>query len=257
MKIAKLTLISLLICNFGFSQSFFTPYQGSLKSKLTLGASIGTVFQNTDAVGTPDFGNQVFTAINGGGMLSYRMTNNLSIRGYWAGGQIKADPTRPDIFKKGLQNFKTTYLEAGAMLEIDWFSRLKFDAQSQRFSISTLIGAGYMAFYPYDLNGKRSYRGRPVVVKGKPGDYRGYSDFTHSLSVGGNMKFYVNSQLALGLESIYRFTGTDFIDGIKAGKANDGFMTIMFTAHYTLEPNMSRFNYKLYLKKQYKKRPWR
>ncbi len=253
--LASFVLLGGLITPYAYSQGFFSPYQGSLKSKVTLGAGIGLSYLNTDAVGTTDFGNQSILTANAAGSISYRFTNNMSFRLNGAVGRLRADPTRDEIFKAGLRDFKTTYMEASAMLELDWFSKIKFDGGNQRLSLSNLFGVGYMAYYPYEINKEQSLRGRPFSTDRK--NYAGYSTFAMTYLIGGNMKFYISPQFSIGLEGLYRFSDTDFVDGFKAGKATDGFATLIATAYYTLEPGIRRFNYRNYLKKYYRRHPWR
>lgn len=154
--------------------------------------------------------------------LSYKLTNNLYIRGAYLAGQVQADDKlNTGKNKRRNLNFKSVILAGSFTIEYDVF---KFRVNKQ-WTPYVFAGVGYFYFNPntHDTAGNKYYL-RPLGTEGQglpqyPGR-KVYSIYQFNIPAGIGMKYAVNDKIAIGFEFCMRQLFTDYLDDVSTTYPN-------------------------------------
>ncbi|WP_217602734.1 DUF6089 family protein [Chitinophaga sp. GbtcB8] len=114
-------------------------------------------------------------------------------------------------------SFNTDIFELALQGDFNFF---RFEPGSYNYRFSPYFTGGASIFYynPYAyLDGKKYYL-QPLRTEGQGSaqypDRKPYSLVAPAFVVGGGFKYNVSRSVNLGLELLYRFTGTDYLDDV-------------------------------------------
>ncbi len=132
--------------------------------------------------------------------LDYWMTNyyGLGIEG----GVTNLQAEKGNLF------FKTGIFYVAADLK---FKLVRFGPVQPYF----ITGVEGFRFDPEDRNGNKL----PNIAAGK------YDKFQFGAPLGGGISFFLNDNLSLDFQGVYHYTFTDYLDDLKEGNNNDGYLT--------------------------------
>jgi Domain of unknown function (DUF6089) len=121
-------------------------------------------------------------------------------------------------------SFNTNIWELSVQGDFNFFKFVP-GSEHNRFSPYLTFGLGIFNYDPYTyLNGQKIYL-RPLGTEGQgsalyPGR-KEYSPFAVCFPIGVGLKYSLNPRMNLGLEVVYRFTTTDYIDDVSTTYAPD------------------------------------
>ncbi len=115
-------------------------------------------------------------------------------------------------------SFNTNIWEGAAMLDFNFFRFIPEDPQYS-FTPYISIGVGFFNYDPYAYLGGRKYFLRQLGTEGQnlPDSLRKgkkYGPTSLSFPIGMGIKYAISPSVNIGLEVIYRFTSTDYIDDV-------------------------------------------
>ena len=144
---------------------------------------------------------------------------------------------------------KTHLYEASLMLELQPL-RIAARSDAARFPLQPYLGAGLAVFHfdprgsYYDAeNGTTTWvKLRPLHLEGEglPGGPEGYKRTQLAIPISGGLRYEVNRSLSLSLDVIYRYTFTDYLDGVSHSYVNPA----IFDRH--LSPEQAALAYQMY-----------
>lgn len=178
---------------------------------------------------------------SGGAYLRYYLTDRLSLRANFLGGQIKGDDRNYPGDEHGDRNFKFTsqIFDFNGTIEFEPWGHRRYSTGKFRkiFSPYINIGAGFVNSNPkVDYNEAGN-----IGLSSQIADDKANTKTLHfSTPIGFGWRFDLSERLTLGAEASYRVPFTDYLDGIsKSGNpdARDWYETGTINLGY-------RFKYK-------------
>ncbi len=126
-------------------------------------------------------------------------------------------------------SFNTDLFELAAQGDFNFF-RFEPGSQVYRFSPYLTLGLSAFHFNPYAYYQGKKYYLQPLHTEGQGTarfpERKPYSLFSYAYLIGGGVKYNLNRRLNLGLEILYRFTQTDYLDDVSTTYAGiDAFPT--------------------------------
>lgn len=98
------------------------------------------------------------------------------------------------------------------------FFRFEPGSDEYRWSPYLTLGASVFHFNPYAYYNDQKYFLQPMNTEGQNTarfpDRKPYKLFAHAFLIGGGAKYNINSRLNLGLEVLFRFAQTDYLDDV-------------------------------------------
>lgn len=137
---------------------------------------------------------------------------------HWVGLRLQVEAARLSFLPKnadGLNGFRTKQWGGFVGLQHDIFSQDDIDAYFRNYNFYAFGGYGRNYFRPKDAVTEVDYR--QTDADGNTSFPKGYSFW--ALGVGG--RYFFNDHILLGGEIAYRFTRTDYLDGLASGGGND------------------------------------
>ncbi len=98
------------------------------------------------------------------------------------------------------------------------FFRFEPGSEDYRFSPYLTLGASIFHFNPYAFLNGNKYFLQPMHTEGQGTslypERKPYSLYSYSFLIGGGLKYSLTSRLNLGLEVLFRFAQTDYLDDV-------------------------------------------
>lgn len=126
------------------------------------------------------------------------------------------------MYRRNL-SFNTNVWELALQGDFNFF-RFMPGEPGQNFTPYITFGAGLFNYDPYAyLNGKKYYL-RPLGTEGQGSslypDRKIYSSTAVCFPLGAGLKYALNERTNIGLEVVYRFTNTDYLDDVSTTYVN-------------------------------------
>lgn len=122
-----------------------------------------------------------------------------------------------DFQRRRNLSFNTNVFELGLQGDFNFF-RFEPGSLGYRFTPYFTGGASLFYFNPYAYLNGRKYRLQPMGTEGQGTamypDRKPYGLVNYAFLVGGGFKYNLSSKVNLGLEVLYRFTQTDYLDDV-------------------------------------------
>ena len=205
---------------------FFTPYT------FELGASIGMMNCFTDLGGKKGGGKHSFTDLNlrnskFAGSIYFSASYKYFISARFEGtfGRVKAsdhilsNSSSPFRYQRNL-SFRSTINEMTLMAEIHPFYFKPFPKGSKlpKYSPYLVGGIGYFSFNPKAKLGKTWTELKPLSTEGEGfeeyPDRKPYKLRQFNFPLGLGVKYKISSTVNTGVECLYRFLHTDYLDDV-------------------------------------------
>jgi hypothetical protein len=145
-----------------------------------------------------------------------------------------------DVYNKNdFQNrrnlsFNTNLWELGLQGDFNFF-RFEPGSQVYRFTPYFTGGASLFYFNPYAYLGGKKYHLQPLGTEGQGTamypDRKPYSLVSSAFMVGGGFKYNISKKVNAGLEVLYRFTNTDYLDDVSTTYAGSAVFPANSTAY--------------------------
>jgi opacity protein-like surface antigen len=114
-------------------------------------------------------------------------------------------------------SFNTHVVELDLQGDFNFF-RFEPGSLNYRFSPYFTGGLGLFHFDPYAYLDGKKYNLQPLRTEGQGSaqypDRKPYGLISYSFLLGGGFKYNLSRSVNLGLEVLYRFTGTDYLDDV-------------------------------------------
>ncbi len=213
--IRKFTIFALLIvlgtelCD---AQSF---YRRNRKTGYTINGGLGTATYNGDLVNP-----RINFDLKGAASLGIEMPvqGRMGIRGEFTVYRIASDDKTVDSEDSNINrnlSFKSTNFE----LSVLGVFQITPNSPRPRTNLTTYAMAGLGGTYlnpKADLNGT-TYKLRPLMTEGVD-----YSNIALVIPVGAGLSYRINYDWSIGLEAMYRFTTTDYLDDVSDVYVDNG-----------------------------------
>ncbi|RPE13276.1 hypothetical protein EGT74_07025 [Chitinophaga lutea] len=126
-------------------------------------------------------------------------------------------------------SFNTELYELAVQGDFNFF-RFEPGSDAYRFSPYLTLGASFFHFNPYAYYQNRKYFLQPLRTEGQGTsrfpDRKPYQLYSYAYLIGGGVKYSLNRRLNLGVECLFRFTQTDYLDDVSTTYAGiDAFAT--------------------------------
>lgn len=122
-----------------------------------------------------------------------------------------------DFQRKRNLSFNSNIYELAIQGDFNFF-RFEPGSDDYRFSPYLTVGASGFHFNPYAYYQDRKYYLQPLGTEGQGSamypDRKQYALFNFAFLIGGGLKYSLNRRLNLGLEVLYRFAQTDYLDDV-------------------------------------------
>jgi hypothetical protein len=122
-----------------------------------------------------------------------------------------------DFQRRRNLSFNSNVWELGVQGDFNFF-RFEPGSQIYRFTPYFTGGASLFYFNPYAYLNGRKYRLQPLGTEGQGTamypDRKPYGLVNYAFLVGGGFKYNVSKKVNVGLEVLYRFTQTDYLDDV-------------------------------------------
>ncbi len=122
-----------------------------------------------------------------------------------------------DFQKRRNLSFNTSLFELGVQGDFNFF---RFEPGSQYYRFTPYFTGGGSIFYfnPYAYLNGRKYRLQPLRTEGQGSamfpERKPYSLTSFAFTLGGGFKYNLSRKVNLGLEVLYRFAQTDYLDDV-------------------------------------------
>lgn len=122
-----------------------------------------------------------------------------------------------DFQKRRNLSFNSDIFELAAQGDFNFF---RFEPGSAEYRFTPYFTGGMSLFHynPYAMYQGNKYFLQPMRTEGQGSslypDRKEYKLISYAYLIGGGVKYSLNSRLNLGLEVLYRFTGTDYLDDV-------------------------------------------
>jgi hypothetical protein len=225
-------------------QSFFKPYAHPLLSRYALVVGGGLSGYNGDVNRPADFrlqNNYLNPSLYLG--LDFLATNHVSVRWQNTVGQLRGK-ARPGNW--GDLSFRTRYVSSEIDLVLQAISEKRMEKEDLHWNPFVTAGVGAL-YYQVRTRIDSTLRAGLEGVTQRP-----KYPVTLIVPVGIGLAWRVNERAKVTLETVYGFTGTDFMDGAslradpEPGK--DNYFALSLKVSWRL---YRRFHYKQYLKREH------
>lgn len=186
------------------AQSF---YRRSRKTGLTISAGLGTASYQGD-LKAPRLNLDLKGAINAG--IELPVEGKFSVRGDLTWYRISSDDKALESDDSPI-NRNLSFRSSNIDLTVMGVLQITPTGPRPRTDISTYVMAGIGGTYfnpKAELNGT-FHKLRPLATEGES-----YSDVALVLPIGGGISYRMNYDWSIGLEAVYRFTTTDYLDDV-------------------------------------------
>lgn len=143
-----------------------------------------------------------------------------------------------DFQRRRNLSFNTNIWELGLQGDFNFF-RFEPGTLDYRFSPYFTGGASLFYFNPYAYLDGKKYHLQPLGTEGQGTamypDRKPYSLVSYAFMLGGGFKYNLNRRVNLGLEVLYRFTQTDYLDDVSTTYAG----TMVFPAKPNGDPSVA------------------
>jgi hypothetical protein len=206
----KLLLILTIIPFIGFSQN-------AIVQEGEFGIGIGTAHYfgdlNTRAKLNrlkPSAG--IFFRKNFTNYIALRISGNFAQLGY-----SDVYNTQNEFMHRRNLSFNTNVWELGLQGDFNFYKFMPGE-EDFRFTPYLTFGVSFFSYDPYAyLNGQKYYL-RPLGTEGQGTpqypDRKQYSSMALALPIGVGFKYSINAKTNVGVEVVYRFTNTDYLDDV-------------------------------------------
>lgn len=126
-------------------------------------------------------------------------------------------------------SFNTELYELAVQGDFNFF-RFEPGSDDYRFSPYLTLGASFFHFNPYAYYQNNKYFLQPLHTEGQGTsrfpDRKPYQLYSYAWLIGGGFKYSLNRRLNIGVECLFRFTQTDYLDDVSTTYAGlDAFPT--------------------------------
>jgi hypothetical protein len=159
---------------------------------------------------TPNIAFGAFFRKQFGGYVALRVAANYTYLGY----SDRFNSYNEFMYRRNL-SFNTDIYELALQGDFNFFKFVPGSAYN-RFTPYITFGIGTFYYNPYTyLNGQKIML-RPLGTEGQgsPGYPKEYSPLAVCFPIGVGFKYNINRKVNIGLEFVYRFTTTDYIDDV-------------------------------------------
>jgi hypothetical protein len=122
-------------------------------------------------------------------------------------------------------SFNTNLWELSLQGDFNFF-RFEPGSLYERFSPYLTGGASIFYFNPYTYLGGVKYYLQPLRTEGQGSalypDRKPYSLVSYAWLIGGGFKYNISKTVNVGLEALYRFTQSDYLDDVSTTYAGEG-----------------------------------
>jgi hypothetical protein len=187
---------------------------------ISLGAShyFGDLNPN-DKLNDPSVAFGAFFRKNFGNYVALRVAGHYTFLSY-----SDKYNTQNEYFLRRNLSFNTNIWEMTLQGDFNFFKYVP-GSYDYRFTPYITFGVGAFSYNPYTyLNGQKVYL-RPLGTEGQGSaaypDRKPYGTMAACFPIGVGLKYSLNRRMNLGLEVVYRFTTTDYIDDVSTTYAPD------------------------------------
>jgi opacity protein-like surface antigen len=161
---------------------------------------------------TPNLAASVFFRKNLNGYVAIRVAGSYAFLGY----SDKLNGWNEYLYRQNL-SFNTNIWEGTIQGDFNFFKYYP-GSEHHRFTPYVTFGIGVFNYNPYTyLNGQKIYL-RPLGTEGQGSaaypDRKTYGSMAFCFPIGAGVKYSVSRKVNIGLEFLYRFTTTDYIDDV-------------------------------------------
>lgn len=114
-------------------------------------------------------------------------------------------------------SFNTNVFELAVQGDFNFF-RFEPGSDVYRFSPYLTLGASAFHYNPYAYYNGQKYFLQPMKTEGQGSsrfpERKPYQLFSYAYLIGGGVKYNLNRRLNIGLEVLFRFTQTDYLDDV-------------------------------------------
>ncbi|AWO01217.1 hypothetical protein DLD77_05695 [Chitinophaga alhagiae] len=114
-------------------------------------------------------------------------------------------------------SFNTDLYELAVQGDFNFF-RFEPGSDNYRFSPYLTLGASFFHFNPYAYYQNNKYFLQPLHTEGQGTsrfpDRKPYQLYSYAWLIGGGFKYSLNRRLNIGVECLFRFTQTDYLDDV-------------------------------------------
>lgn len=191
--------------------------QNSIVQEGEFGVGVGAAHYfgdlNTRAhLNRPKLAAGIFFRKNFGNYIALRVAGNFAQLGY-----SDIYNTQNEYMHRRNLSFNTKVWEIGLQGDFNFFRFMPGDPDF-RFTPYVTFGVSAFNYDPYAyLNGQKYFL-RPLGTEGQGSslypDRKPYSTMALALPFGVGVKYALNERMNLGLEVLYRFTNTDYLDDV-------------------------------------------
>jgi opacity protein-like surface antigen len=112
-------------------------------------------------------------------------------------------------------DFQNKIWEVSVQGDFNFFKYIPGDPE-HRFTPYVTLGVGIIKHNPFTYYEGIKYKLRPLGTEGQGQDNSFYSDQAYCFPFGMGIKYNLVKNLNLGLEVVYRYTNTDYLDDVSA-----------------------------------------
>ena len=161
---------------------------------------------------TPNIAFGAFFRKQFGGYVALRVAANYTFLGY----SDRYNSYNEFMYRRNL-SFNTNIYELGVQGDFNFFKFVPGSAYN-RFTPYITFGIGIFYYNPYTYyQGQKVYL-RPLGTEGQGSaaypNRKEYSTWPSVFRIGVGIKYNLNRRMNIGLEFVYRFTTTDYIDDV-------------------------------------------
>ncbi len=219
----------------------FTAFLLFAQPKMEYGVGVGVSNHLSDTQGQDVFPKG--TTLAYGANVRYYFNPSIALRINYLGTSLSGDETRMDVNWRKERAFKynNSLHELGAMLEWDFRAKKRFRDNIFHRTVSPYVfGGAAMAFTKFDVDYNLKNERNPVIsnilINKDIQDRKGTAV---AIPLGAGLRFDVNRNISINIESCLRPTFSDFLDGISNTgnpELNDWYGTSMIGISYRILP---------------------
>jgi hypothetical protein len=227
--------------SYNYDQSRFNPYVNRISYSIGIGISA----YNGELSKFFNPSRQFYYMNPAGGFgVAYRFFDHLSLR-----GDLNVFTLATESFKYKEKNrfFSGINIDYYLNAVVDLFPKGKIDGRFYKWDGHIFGGIGQVVFFP-NYNETRDRKTGIIVPSENP---QTYSRLSVIYPIGAGAKYYIDKNHYISLEGIYRFTRTDFLDGLKdlSHPQFDKYFSLMFKYTVIIDTSPRKtFEYDRYIK---------
>jgi len=209
----------LLVLAFVISKGAYAQFLESIVQEGEVGVSLGAAHYFGDLnpklrVNRPKIATGIFVKKNLGGYVAVRLSGHFAQLGY-----SDVYNTYNTFMHTRNLSFNTNIWEFAVQGDFNFFKYVPRDPDKRATPYIT-FGVGVFNYHPYTYyNGQKVYL-RPLGTEGQGSaaypNRKPYSTMAFCFPIGVGYKYSLNPTVNVGLEVVYRFTTTDYIDDVSS-----------------------------------------